>query len=337
MNADLLLNMVSDILGGYQRPRKPKAPKAKRGGKTDFYHSPWDDYSTDNLKTYIKYITDNFQHKLDEINVTKARAVQARLIVLLSKHLTTDNKKPMSDSDKQSRISDAVKTLREEYKKIRIADPKKKKEPHEEKESKEEKESEEPKEPPLVIHPDLPALPVPGRRKKFKLTRVLFTTIIGNPKLEWKQTLKNFFTEMGITDYNQLPPTFLEAFNTVDFDQGDHHAAKEIEENIVPRFRQEFGALKNPAKTASELQQANIKLKKKPQKKKATTTKVRAKPVLNIPETVSITPKAKTTRKKHRPLASEHSETKKPKVIKTKPHALLATGKGKNKGVEIEM
>jgi len=309
--------MVSDILGGH---RKPRAPKAKRGGKTIYYHSPWEHYSTDNLKAYKQYLVERFQDKLNEINVDKDSGAQARLVILLALAFRTDNKKPISDSDKQSYISEAIKTLRLEYKKLHFVDPKSKKEPSEEKESKEEKEEKEPKEAPLVIPP---ALPIPGRRKKVKLTKVLFTTIIGNPKLEWKQTLKNFFIEMGITEYNQLPPTFLEAFHTIDFDKGDHHAAKEIEEKIVPRFRQEFGALKHPAKTASELEQANIKLKKKPQKKKATTTKVRTKPVLNIPETVSIKPTPKTTRK--------------PKVIKTKPHALLATGKGKNKGVEIEM
>ena len=114
------------------------------------------------------------------------------------------------------------------------------------------------------------------KRKAPKMTKMLFTSIIGTPREEWKKPLKAFFNEMAVKQFEELPAAFISDFNelTVLHDVASPDFAK----SLIPFFgtyRIEFGRIKHPIESAAQLAQQAITLTKRPAKKRVTTKKTK--------------------------------------------------------------
>lgn len=163
---------------------------------------------------------------------------------------------------------------------------------------------------PVVVAPRAP-------QSKFKLTKLMFTTIMGNPKDEWKQVLKAFFNEMAITQYEQLPPAFIEEFNQLICGK-EKNQIPNLLPPLTDKYRQEIGRLK----VKSEIPSSIVKLKGKPGRppsKKQVVKKVKVKVPIK---------KVRIVKPKKAP-----GKRTKAKVVKVKPHPFIPVGTG----VELEL
>lgn len=168
--------------------------------------------------------------------------------------------------------------------------------------------------PPQSIQVNIPKSKRGKLAKRVQMTKATFANITSNPKQAWRVVLRDFFTEMGISSLNELPPSFIQSFNALyqATDKKDDEMAKVMAEQLVPQFRQELGRLKHPEKSAQELLKETPQIKPKPRRKAVPKAKIlKAKPDLAVQDY-------------HKPVAKKPKPKKGKKV---KPHGILKDGK----------
>ena len=137
---------------------------------------------------------------------------------------------------------------------------------------------------------------IPKDRKGVVFTKKLFVSIEGSPRDKYKKRFKEFFSEMGVTDFKQLPGPFLSEFKEMSTKNSvKSNAFLEGLEPFFSKWRQELSRV--AAKEKEKFTDVPLKARPASKAKKPRVKKIEAAAPIAVPKL---------------------KKSKKPKVVKVK-------------------
>lgn len=334
MNVETLTSIVKSII--------PK-PKAKRGGKKkkliggvgtpNWYKCPFDDFSSASASEARQHYTpENHKPFIDMLHdlISKSKAKQRTKEKLGQRFVKTFDyigfeKYPTKELMEKTRKRIIDKILSSKPAFLKNKQPAAK---EEEKNESHPMGTQTDAPIPAILPTVIPGIPIevqtdPKLSKKavkpHRLTKIFFTGVLGAPKLKHKQALKQFFQEMAITQFEQLPPALIKAYYGI---TQTNKTVGDLADAISGPFSGEWRTELSRIAPQKMVQAQDVKLKARPKPKKVKVVKVKDPIVL---KTVS----KKTVKKPQDP------KKRKPKPTKASKHPIPKALLGK--GVELEI